>query len=102
MDGKNLHANESATLVQSIAAVAEELIPLGLIGSDMRRCLEGARLVLGLVLHHARKPEERIQRRDSTEASQVAMPALPFLSAYHTVDLRDAMTFEPRYRLCLD
>ena len=89
MDGKTLKPNESAAVVQSISAVAEELIPLSLVSNDARRSLEGARLVLGLILHSIRNPE----------TSQTAVPdtmgaSLPYVAGYQTVDLRDAKTSE--------
>ena len=93
MDGKTLQPNESAALVQSIAAMAEELIPLNLIGADMRRSSEGARLVLGLILHNIRDAKNR-EIDDAREVQQTAIPVFSYLTAYHTVDLRDAMTLE--------
>lgn len=92
MDGKTLQANESAALVQSLGAVAEELIPMTLIANDMTRSLEGARLVLGLVLHHA-----GVQHNKQLEAANAhtANRKLPYISAYRTIDLRDIKTLEP-------
>ncbi|KAJ9607164.1 hypothetical protein H2200_008236 [Cladophialophora chaetospira] len=90
MDGKTLRANESAALVQSIAVVAEELIPLNRISNDLRRSLEGARLVLGMILHSVRSAESR-----ECDKADPADTALPYISGYHTVDLRDAKTMEP-------
>ena len=95
MDGKTLQPNESAALVQSIAAVAQDLIPPNLIKGDVRRSLEGARLVLGIMLHNIRKPDNRDKRVDGSEALQTSTPLLPYISAYHTVDLRDVITLEP-------
>jgi hypothetical protein len=89
MDGKTLTPNESAALVQSIAAVAEELIPLNIISNDIRRSLEGARLVFGIILHGVRDPGSRQNDKSDTQS-----PALPYISGYHTVDLRDAKTME--------
>jgi len=92
MDGKTLQANESAALVQSLGAVAEELIPLNLVSNDMTRCLEGARLVLGLILHRAGAYQaKQVGAADSRSTSL----KLPYIAAYHTIDLRDIKTLEP-------
>ncbi|KIX05990.1 uncharacterized protein Z518_03964 [Rhinocladiella mackenziei CBS 650.93] len=93
MDGKTLQSNESAALVQSLAAVAEELIPLSLIGSDVRRRLEGARLVLGLILHRVRKAET--VKGETMNSASTSSSKFPYIAAYHTIDLRDIKTLEP-------
>ena len=72
IEGKTLRPNESAALVQSIAAVAEELIPLDLVSNDTRRSLEGARLVLGITLHSVRTPESRDV--DNVDISDTILP----------------------------
>lgn len=92
MDGKTLQANESAALVQSLGAIAEELIPPNLVSNDMTRCLEGARLVLGLILHRAEGHQpKQVGATDSRSTS----PKLPYITAYRTIDLRDIKTLEP-------
>ncbi|KEF63504.1 uncharacterized protein A1O9_01482 [Exophiala aquamarina CBS 119918] len=92
MDGKTLQANESAALVQSLGAVAEELIPMALISNDMTRCLEGARLVLGLILHRA---EVHLAKQIGAADGRLTNPKLPYITAYRTIDLRDIKTMEP-------
>ncbi len=90
MDGKTLRTNESAALVQSIAAVAEELIPMDLISNDRRRSLEGARLVFGIILHSVRSPDSR-----DLDKVDVSNTTLPYITGYQTADLRDGRTMEP-------
>ncbi|KIW95993.1 uncharacterized protein Z519_03059 [Cladophialophora bantiana CBS 173.52] len=92
MDGKSLKSNESAALVQSIAGVAEELIPQNLISNDPRRSLEGARLVLGLILHNVRRQQAPEHAGPGT--AEASRSRLPYISGYHTVDLRDVKTLE--------
>jgi hypothetical protein len=92
MDGKTLLPNESAAIVQSFAAVSEELIPAKLIANDARRSLEGARLILGLVLHSIRRNESPAAA--TVDDSDVPKVATPYLDGYQTCDLRDAKTME--------
>ncbi|EXJ64126.1 hypothetical protein A1O7_00462 [Cladophialophora yegresii CBS 114405] len=67
--GKTLARNESAALVQCIAAVMEEFIPPNIISNDIRRGLEGARLVFGIVLCGVRGPPSRQHENTDTQGS---------------------------------
>lgn len=94
INGKTLQPNESAVLVQSIAAITENLIPLNLVGHDSQRSLEGARLVLGLILRNIRKPDPALNG-DGFGQPSTSKSSLLYVSAHRTVDLRDAKTLEP-------
>lgn len=93
MDGKRLRPNESAALVQSVAAVTTDLIPPGLIGDDVSRSLEGTRLLLGLIL---RRAHQAVMKEDQDESVRHRTGLKrPYIAAYHTVDVMDAKTLEP-------
>ncbi|KIW15605.1 hypothetical protein PV08_05653 [Exophiala spinifera] len=92
MDGKTLRCNESAALVQSLAAVAENVMPFHPELPNEGRILECARLLLGLVLTIA---GHQAEIREDFEDSTGIQTTLPYLTAYRTVDLRDAKTQEP-------
>ncbi|KAJ4503131.1 hypothetical protein HRR77_008557 [Exophiala dermatitidis] len=92
MDGKTLLPFESAALVQSLAAVCEELIPFKLVAGDSRRCLEGARLVLGFILYQAKNLAS--ERQGTAEDLMGLQGSIPYITNYHTVDMKDVKTME--------
>jgi hypothetical protein len=93
MQGKSLQFNESAALVHSLAAATKALIPMDLLANDARRSLEGSRLCLGLILSRA---QQRASNRNSAANLTPGKPnTMPYISSYHTVDLRDVKTLEP-------
>ncbi|KAL6249740.1 hypothetical protein RBB50_003595 [Rhinocladiella similis] len=92
MDGKRLQNNESAALVQSLAVVAEMMVPFHPDVIYRARSLESARLVLGLILVIAGK---QVQIRQGFERQTTIRTTLPYVSAFRTIDLRDIKTGEP-------
>ncbi|KAL2399085.1 hypothetical protein ABEF93_007503 [Exophiala dermatitidis] len=92
MDGKTLLPFESAALVQSLAAVCEELIPFKLVAGDSRRCLEGARCVLGFILYQAKNLAS--ERQGTAEDLTGLQGSIPYITNYHTVDMKDVKTME--------
>ena len=83
MNGKSPRPSERAALAQAIYEVLKDIVPLQLVKSDTGRILEGARLLLGLILEKAKhlKLKEGVQ--------------MPYISSLKVLDLRNTFTMEP-------
>ncbi|KAI1083612.1 hypothetical protein F5B20DRAFT_577291 [Whalleya microplaca] len=87
IEGKTLAAAESAALSHAVFEVLNSFVPLAISGFDTSRVFEGARLFFGFVLEMAKAL--KLPAENDSDAD-----ALPYISALHTVDIRDHMTGE--------
>ncbi|KAI0014255.1 hypothetical protein F4779DRAFT_612549 [Xylariaceae sp. FL0662B] len=86
-EGKTITAVESAALSHAVFGVLPSFVLHAIIKSDDSRVFEGARLFFGFVLETAKAL--KLPATDDPDTKP-----LPYLLAFHTVDIRDHMTAE--------
>jgi hypothetical protein len=82
MDGKSPSPLECAALTQALFEVLKGALPSSIIKGDQSRVLEASRLLFGFIMDRAK------------QAKLVEGEKLPYVEAYKTLDLRDAITNE--------